>query len=625
MLTRKHAYVIEGTVSCCNADKDHVKKTADGLENIGVEIFSADRLPVGCNADEAERATIYGMRFMYRTRTDKYGKYRFIVSKGVYSVDIIRGTLPEGKDFAGSSRIVDTGSDCNADFVLTDLPHTAPVLKTADNAVAGSADGMGPILSTDIDITGLAAIDRIDTAYRSGRIDKHKAILFSLHALLGNEALPDEYRSDIPIKSGTRSVEEIIRYIRRKDADADIVKVAGNFLASPVPPLDRSYRSQGGFFNIHYTTTGSNAVPAKSETGSGVPVHVISIAAALDRVKAVTCNSRGFRMPVTGAGNVLDVYVFNLKGKYGLTFPSGYSSGRSGVRTASCYICLDNDYSASKGFVPSREDCLKVTAAHEFFHAVQYAYNVDADSWWKEASASWNEDEIYPGINDYVRYIGDYFQNPQKSLEQSSYGGVVFVKFLSQYYGGYSAVKRVWEIHSAGTNNSVGAIDSAISRINGKENIGTAFNRFSAYNYNPSQYYNEGYQWKTPVYIKNTYAGYPVGVVKDRLDHLASRYLLFRPTGNNAGQPVRITIEGSSGAVWGFKVQKRNSGDGQCSLLELNPRKAYDKAEIILSGLGTVYDEVCLIPANLEKTRNQLEYAYTAILEVGGKSSLHAQ
>ena len=38
---------------------------------------------------------------------------------------------------------------------------------------------------------------------------------------------------------------------------------------------------------------------------------------------------------------------------------------------------------------------LEVTAAHELFHAVQFAYDYDEDAWFMEATATWAEDEVY--------------------------------------------------------------------------------------------------------------------------------------------------------------------------------------------------------------------------------------
>jgi hypothetical protein len=37
---------------------------------------------------------------------------------------------------------------------------------------------------------------------------------------------------------------------------------------------------------------------------------------------------------------------------------------------------------------------LKVTAAHEFFHAVQFAYDIGEDGWLMESTATWMEEHV---------------------------------------------------------------------------------------------------------------------------------------------------------------------------------------------------------------------------------------
>ena len=48
---------------------------------------------------------------------------------------------------------------------------------------------------------------------------------------------------------------------------------------------------------------------------------------------------------------------------------------------------------------------LQVTAAHELFHAVQFAYDYYEDGWFMEATATWAEDELFDDVNDNVQYL----------------------------------------------------------------------------------------------------------------------------------------------------------------------------------------------------------------------------
>ena len=48
---------------------------------------------------------------------------------------------------------------------------------------------------------------------------------------------------------------------------------------------------------------------------------------------------------------------------------------------------------------------MRVTAAHEYFHAVQYAYDAFEDGWLLEATATWVEDEMFDDVNDNLQYL----------------------------------------------------------------------------------------------------------------------------------------------------------------------------------------------------------------------------
>ena len=52
-----------------------------------------------------------------------------------------------------------------------------------------------------------------------------------------------------------------------------------------------------------------------------------------------------------------------------------------------------------------RSNSLRVTAAHEFFHAIQFAYDVNEDIWFMEGTATWVEDEVYDSINDNYQFL----------------------------------------------------------------------------------------------------------------------------------------------------------------------------------------------------------------------------
>ena len=48
---------------------------------------------------------------------------------------------------------------------------------------------------------------------------------------------------------------------------------------------------------------------------------------------------------------------------------------------------------------------LRVTAAHEFFHAIQFGYDYAEDGWLMEATATWVEERVADDVNDNRQYL----------------------------------------------------------------------------------------------------------------------------------------------------------------------------------------------------------------------------
>lgn len=465
------------------------------------------------------------------------------------------------------------------------------------------------------DAPAISPVDMIKNEFRGGSIDEHTKILLYLYSMFDKSQLPREYTELAPVKSGTTIIEEIFRYIRRRDAKREIVDKARAYLASAVPKLEKEYASPSGYFRIHYTLRGTNAVPLDDFNRNGIPDYIESIGEAFDHIKAFTCDSRKFRTPIMDAGQTaIDINVYNLDGKYGMTFPQKFYTSINGPRTSSSFISIDNNYSHDKGFKEFRDDCMRVTAAHEFFHAVQNSYNADADSWWKEASATWNEDEVYDGINDYIQYLGKIMSSPEMSLDESSYGGVIFAKYLSEHWGGYETVKSIWEHQSTRFRNSINAIDSAISARFRSEGIGTIFNRFTACNFNPPQFYSEGYLWKYKVAIRNTISQFPVENMSGKLSHLSTSYEMFKPN-DGSDRKLKISIKCTGKIKWGFKIIRKKRFETNYEIVDIPVNPKSGTAEYTCEGFGGMFDEVCLAPANLEKTYDGAVYTYSASVE----------
>ncbi|HKP96226.1 MAG TPA: hypothetical protein VJ385_10750 [Fibrobacteria bacterium] len=90
---------------------------------------------------------------------------------------------------------------------------------------------------------------------------------------------------------------------------------------------------------------------------------------------------------------------------------------------------------------------LKVTASHEFYHAVQFAYTPDPRDFhvWYETGAVGMEERIAPEINDYLQYLPGYFRDlgnvgmfsypDRESTANSLYGNGIFHVYLTRELG----------------------------------------------------------------------------------------------------------------------------------------------------------------------------------------------
>ncbi|MGA1839645.1 MAG: MXAN_6640 family putative metalloprotease, partial [bacterium] len=223
---------------------------------------------------------------------------------------------------------------------------------------------------------------------------------------------------------------------------------------SPDRLLDLTYNTPEGHFKIHYTESVDNAVFNSDGDPSTIPDYVIQYGSYFEDSWDYETNILGYNPPhsdgTNGGDNRFDVYIMDI------TY-YGYTS----IENGHPYTVVDNDYSSCQtNFDPegSRIGSMKVTAAHELFHAIQFFYDdwCDGCLWWEENTALWMEDEVFDYVDDYLRYLKDKLLNMELPMDDerymsSKYGGVIWAKFLSETYG-KDIIRDIFERLS--TNNS---------------------------------------------------------------------------------------------------------------------------------------------------------------------------
>ncbi|MDQ7052557.1 MAG: FlgD immunoglobulin-like domain containing protein [candidate division KSB1 bacterium] len=214
------------------------------------------------------------------------------------------------------------------------------------------------------------------------------------------------------------------------------------------PSLAYSYVSEKGHFKIHYDTEGPHAVDPTSTNPDGVPDFVYEAARAAERSYFLLVDSLGFRphIPDDGEdGPEYDIYILHLGNVYGWTFSEKLVS-QNPVRYSS-YMQVDNNFIG--GYFSKGLDGLRVTIAHEYFHAIQFAYAYkNEDLFFFEMSSVWFEDVAFDAVNDYLQYLPGFFRELDRPLhlrnDWHEYGAGLWLKYWLQDRD-YRSLRRMWE------------------------------------------------------------------------------------------------------------------------------------------------------------------------------------
>ncbi|MCZ6634815.1 MAG: hypothetical protein O7G87_15545 [bacterium] len=389
--------------------------------------------------------------------------------------------------------------------------------------------------------------------------DQERAISARIHAHFQPHLLEPNspYRLDGAV-CGTSAIMELAanwnrlsRASKRTFASVFQRPVAQQFIVSP-----------GGRFRIHFNTAGSHAVDATDANANGTSDYVDEAAKIFDEVWELQITQMGYSPPPSDGDAFYDVYIRNLgtQAAYGFTYPEIFPEN-----VTPSYMEVDNNFTESIYFSEGL-DGLRVTAAHEFFHAIQFGYYADfGGAWWQELTATWMEDVAYPDVNDFYQYVSCtssfscFFDAPEKSLDHFKgtlhpFGGAVFAHHLEQVYGAES-VRNVWEtlLKRDPQSYSLAHIDAGMP-LGGSGNV---MPRFWVWNYltdsrSRSGYYAEAADLPS---IKHTKASLVSGGTfssTGRVDYLGGAYVSVETSGISGG--VRALFSLNSGATWGLMV-----------------------------------------------------------------------
>ena len=196
----------------------------------------------------------------------------------------------------------------------------------------------------------------------------------------------------------------------------------------------------------------------------GVPNYAELALTTLENVWAQEIGALGYRAPLSditsndnGLNAKFDVYLDDLGSDfvYGYCTTDDPNRDSTEIFAVSAYCVLDNDYDTSQfGTAHTPQEFLEVTAAHEFHHASQFAYDWQEDLWLLEGTATNIEETVYPLVDDNVFFL-DYFSpltHPAVSLDRggfgdSEYGAWIYWRYLQEKVaaGDLAILREIWE------------------------------------------------------------------------------------------------------------------------------------------------------------------------------------
>lgn len=348
---------------------------------------------------------------------------------------------------------------------------------------------------------------------------------------------------------------------------------------------------------VHYVTSGPHAVDLTDLSPvNGIPDYVETAAATLDDVHD-NFLAAGYREPkpdgTFGGNDLIDIYLGNIgvNGLYGYcTSDQPEPDPTPSTYDRWAYCVLDNDYSASEFPTNTPLENLQVTVAHEYFHAVQYAYDRYEDAWLLEATAAWVEDELYDGVDDNLQYLASsQMRSPKTPLDTFGnsfhYGTWSFFRFLSEKFKEKKGPlpRIVLDIYQR-ADGAAGGRDEyswqAVDKVlQGKRTSGAAMlGAYAVANRRPGKAYAEGNKYPTAPLVGSLNITARKGAKAAlKLDHLATATgklvpkglsskswklkLTFNMTPKSTGSLALVTTTPRSGKVSTVKIALDKSGD----------------------------------------------------------------
>ncbi len=490
--------------------------------------------------------------------------------------------------------------------ILSWLLRTAVTLCIVTSSFAVVSAGVSPP----------STLDKIDQALSAGRLSRDLATLYKVYSVHAPEKLPMEYRPETEIiaRCGTPVLLEALREMPNlsPSIQASITE------AQSRPTTTNTYDSPGQYYKIHYDIVGTHAVPTADGNSNGIPDYVENLALYADSSWEHEILTIGWREPpsdgLSGGDSRYDIYAQSIA-YYGYT--QSETAGPEPWADYSSYIVVHNNFI---GFPPNDDPdgnqagAAKVTVAHEFNHACQYAYDAFDEFFIYELTAVSMEEEVFDIVNDAYNYLDSFFDYPYISLAEYSnhaYSTFIWALYLYQNYD-TQVMPDIWEVMRY--HNVYDGHDTAL--VARGTTAAKEMSLFTDWNYLTS-FRDDGfhheeaadYPYLNVNYTENTYPVSRSQTGSTRPQGWAANYSRFNP-GTFANKILKVEFNGQNDVEWGYTgIGYRAGQECLISVADIDP----------VTGDGALYlpffpdlDYIVGVATSLRRSTAGSNYVYTA-------------
>jgi hypothetical protein len=354
----------------------------------------------------------------------------------------------------------------------------------------------------------------------------------------------------------------------------------------------------------HFQIDFSDLIMSQTDTdGDGISNIIETVAEAAEASWDYVINDLDYEAPISS-------------GKLSLILDDNDEYLISGAVGVTSIGSDSNPYMAIDPWTSS--NVLKVTVAHEFFHAVQFGYGTGfATSYqgisWAEATAVWIEDLVYDSVDDYVLYLPDFFDYPDYSVFSSGapadtyfvYALNIWPRFLAEFLDDEGVIRDIWTNYFASDlddDNHYKVFDAAKEAIVTQgENIDEVFQNFTIWNLSPEDFYEEGATYPEPYILDNPTQGeYTLSDVDYVPALFATNYLYFE--NEDSETSFYFHIVKPDNVSFAVTIVPENNGNIDFGKLKsvIIPKSSSMDEELSIEAIGS-YEGVYAIISPLEK------------------------